>query len=127
MGDRPAGVLRSRAMRGMGRLLAGSGPVQPPECDNATIRRTTGRLARRLHMTTQKFDVVLEWDADESLWVTQVPALDHLSTYGDTREEALANTREAIAGYLEAAAQEGITIPDIVSRPELLDLEVALP
>ena len=51
----------------------------------------------------QQFQVLLEWDADDGVWVTYVPALDHLSTYGDTREEALAHTREAILGYLEAS------------------------
>jgi predicted RNase H-like HicB family nuclease len=50
--------------------------------------------------------------------------LNGLSTFGDTREEALANTREAIQGYLEAAAKEGITRP--VLDMELLDLEVAV-
>jgi predicted RNase H-like HicB family nuclease len=40
--------------------------------------------------------------------VTHVPALDYLSTYGDTREAALESTREAIIGYLEAAAKDGI-------------------
>ena len=53
-----------------------------------------------------------------------VPALNGLSTFGDTREEALANTREAIEGYFEAAAKEGIVIPD--HQMELLDLEVAV-
>jgi predicted RNase H-like HicB family nuclease len=53
-------------------------------------------------MTTRRFQVVLEWDAEESVWVSYVPAVNHLSTYGDTEEEALSETREAILGYLEA-------------------------
>ena len=61
-------------------------------------------------MTKREFHVVLEWDADEKLWVTYVPVLNYLSTYGETREEALANTQEAILGYLEAAAREGIAV-----------------
>jgi predicted RNase H-like HicB family nuclease len=47
------------------------------------------------------YHVLLEWDPDASSWVTYVPALNHLSTFGETQEEALANTREAILGYLE--------------------------
>ncbi|MCP4593879.1 MAG: hypothetical protein GY842_24355 [bacterium] len=50
--------------------------------------------------------------------------MNALSTFGDTREEALANTREAIEGYFEAAAKEGIAITD--RQTELLDLEVAV-
>ena len=45
------------------------------------------------------------------MWVTYVPALDFLSTYGDTKEEAIENTREAILGYVEAAAKEGLPVP----------------
>jgi len=76
-------------------------------------------------MATRRFKVVLEWDPDESLWVTYVPALNHLSTYGDTREDALSQTREAILGYLEVAAEESISIPDHDREIELTEVEVA--
>ncbi|HEX9735875.1 MAG TPA: type II toxin-antitoxin system HicB family antitoxin [Thermoanaerobaculia bacterium] len=74
---------------------------------------------------TQHFQVLLEWDPEDSVWVSHVPALNALSTFGDTREEALANTREAIQGYVEAAAKEGIALPS-ERQVELLDLEVAV-
>jgi predicted RNase H-like HicB family nuclease len=61
-------------------------------------------------VTTRHFRTLLEWDPDARAWVSYVPALNHLSTFGDTREEALANTREAILGYLEAAEKEGIPL-----------------
>ena len=54
-------------------------------------------------MTTRHFNALIEWDADADAWVTFVPALNGLSTFGTTREAAIANTREAILGYLEAA------------------------
>jgi predicted RNase H-like HicB family nuclease len=57
-------------------------------------------------VAVRRFKVVLEWDRDESLWLTYVPALNHLSTYGETKESALAETREAILGYIEAAQKE---------------------
>lgn len=63
-------------------------------------------------MATRRFHVLIEWDPDDKVWVTYVPALGHLSTYGDTREEALEQTREAVIGYLEAAAKEHLPIPD---------------
>ena len=50
--------------------------------------------------------MLIERDPDEKVWVTYVPTLGQLSTYGDTRAEALEQTREAITGYLEAAARE---------------------
>jgi predicted RNase H-like HicB family nuclease len=76
-------------------------------------------------MSTRQFKVLLEWDADDQVWVTYVPALDFLSTFGATRDEAVENTREAILGYLEAAAKEGIAVPVGTREAELVDVEVA--
>jgi predicted RNase H-like HicB family nuclease len=61
-------------------------------------------------MATRQFQVMLEWDDEVQVWVTYVPSLNFLSTYGATREDALAQTREAIAGYFEAAAKEGVSV-----------------
>lgn len=66
---------------------------------------------------THHFHVLLEWDADEDVWVTHLPTLNGLSTFGETREEALSQTREAILGYLEAAEKEGIPFPASTSLP----------
>lgn len=54
---------------------------------------------------------VVEWDSDDKVWVIHVAALDNLSSYGATGEAALESTRETIAGYLEAAAKDGIPLP----------------
>ena len=73
----------------------------------------------------QVFQVVLEWDPADRVWVSLVPALNDLSTFGETRQEALDRTREAILGYLEAATKEGIEVPE-GSAVELVELEVAV-
>jgi hypothetical protein len=49
--------------------------------------------------------------------VTHVPDLGDISTFGDTRE--------AIAGYLEAAAKEELPIRDARVSAELVALDVA--
>jgi predicted RNase H-like HicB family nuclease len=67
---------------------------------------------------TRRFTIVLEQDRDAGVWVTYVPALGQMSTWGETRAEAIANTREAIVGYLEAAAREGIDAPAVPSGRE---------
>jgi predicted RNase H-like HicB family nuclease len=72
----------------------------------------------------RSFKVVVEWDAEDSVWVTVVPALNHLSTYGATKAEALDETREAIVGYLEAAALEGLPIEGGDAHVELVEVEV---
>lgn len=78
-------------------------------------------------MATHQFDVLLEWDAEDEVWVTYVPALNHLSTFGATREEALATTQEAILGYFEAAEKEGLAAPTGNAEFELAQVEVAVP
>jgi predicted RNase H-like HicB family nuclease len=67
---------------------------------------------------------MLEWDAQDKLWVTYVPALDFLSTYGETKETALAHTREAIVGYLEASAKEGLPVPSGATEAELVCIDI---
>lgn len=77
-------------------------------------------------MDIRRYKVLLEWDPAEHVWVTTVPALNGISTYGETREEAIAQTREAILGYLEELQQEGIALPESTGDAELIDVEVAL-
>ena len=72
----------------------------------------------------RQFQVFLEHDAKDNAWVTYVPALDHLSTFGPTRDEALSNTREAILGYLEAAEKEGIELKIESASAELVQIAV---
>jgi predicted RNase H-like HicB family nuclease len=75
----------------------------------------------------RRYHVLLEWDPEDHLCVTFVPALNDLSTFGETREEALASTQEAIEGYIEAAAKEGIAVPPYDIAPEVVQVEVAVP
>lgn len=62
---------------------------------------------------SRQFDVVLE-RAEEGGFVVSVPDLPGVWTQGETRDEALANVREAIAGYLDTLDAEGWPIPDPV-------------
>ena len=78
-------------------------------------------------MTLRRFKVLVEWDPEDQVWVTLVPSLDHLSTYGDTGEEALEQTREAILGYLEALGKIGAPLPRAGAEPELVEVEVGGP
>jgi predicted RNase H-like HicB family nuclease len=72
-------------------------------------------------MATRRYHVLLEWDPESQVWVTYVPAQDHLSTFGDSREEAIEHTREAILGYLEAAKKEGLEVRAHQERPRWAD------
>ena len=62
-------------------------------------------------MSVLRFSVVLEWDGDGGVYVAVVPALG-ISTYGETREEALAMSREAILVTVEGLKEVGQPIPE---------------
>ena len=39
-------------------------------------------------MPIRHYKVLLEYDPQEKLWVTYVPAMDYLSTFGETRDRS---------------------------------------
>lgn len=57
-----------------------------------------------------KYRVLIEPDED-GVFVAEVPSLPGCVTQGSTRSEAMANAREAIAGYLDSLAAHGEPIP----------------
>lgn len=56
-----------------------------------------------------KFVTTLDRDED-GVWVVECPAIPGCVSKGDTREEALANIREAIAACLEVRAERGMPL-----------------
>ncbi len=66
-----------------------------------------------------KLRVVLE-PSDEGGFTAIVPALPGCVSEGDTREEALANIKEAIELYLEPVDDDAIQSPDA----EVLEIAV---
>jgi predicted RNase H-like HicB family nuclease len=73
---------------------------------------------------TRSYQVLLEWDPEDDVWVTYVPHLDFLSTFGDTREEALEHTREAILLYLEGLEEHELEMYPNGTHAELVEVEV---
>jgi predicted RNase H-like HicB family nuclease len=62
-------------------------------------------------VTRMALKINLEWDVKEQVWVSYVPELGDVSTYGETLEEVIAQTREAILGYLETATEQRLPLP----------------
>ena len=56
-----------------------------------------------------KFMTTLERDED-GVWVAECPAIPGCVSQGQTREEAVANIREAIALCLEVRAERGLPL-----------------
>jgi antitoxin HicB len=71
----------------------------------------------------REYTIILDPDPDGGFTVT-VPALPGCVTEGDTREEAIANAREAILLYIESLVEDGEPIPDDHPPAELLKVAV---
>jgi predicted RNase H-like HicB family nuclease len=62
-----------------------------------------------------KFRVIIEQDED-GVFVACCPALPGCISQGATREEAQANIKEAITGYLESLKKHGEPIPPTITE-----------
>ena len=67
-----------------------------------------------------KMMVTIDRDED-GIWIIECPAIPGCVSQGDTKEEALANIREAIALCLEVRAEQGLPL-----SIETQQVEVAL-
>ena len=56
-----------------------------------------------------KMMVTIDRDED-GVWVVQCPAIPGCVSQGDTKDEALANIREAIALCIEVRAEQGLPL-----------------
>lgn len=56
-----------------------------------------------------RFTVTIDRDEDGA-WVAECPSIPGCVSQGETKEEALANVREAIAACLEVRAERGMPL-----------------
>ncbi len=54
---------------------------------------------------------VLLYPGEDGYWVAECPSLPGCVSQGQTKEEAIANIREAIEGYIEALEEDHLPIP----------------
>ena len=55
---------------------------------------------------------VIIYPGEDGYWVVECPSLPGCISQGKTREEAIANIREAIEGYLLALEDEHLPVPE---------------
>jgi predicted RNase H-like HicB family nuclease len=55
---------------------------------------------------------VLIYPGEDGFWIAECPSLPGCISQGETREEAVANIREAIDLYIEALEDDSISVPD---------------
>jgi predicted RNase H-like HicB family nuclease len=49
---------------------------------------------------------------EDGYWIVECPSLKGCISQGKTKEEALANIKEAIAGYVTALEEDGLLVPE---------------
>jgi len=54
----------------------------------------------------------LVYPGENGYWVAECPSLPGCVSQGTTREEAIANIREAIDGYINVLKENGLPIPE---------------
>ena len=65
-----------------------------------------------------KFNVTIDRDEDGA-WVVECPSIPGCVSQGATRDEALKNIQEAIAGCLEVRAERGMPLTVETSQVEV--------
>ena len=77
-----------------------------------TFRAADGacRSGKNLYVVGMKFRVHVEADED-GVFVAECPTLPGCISQGDTREAALHNIKDAIAGYLFSLEKHGEAVP----------------
>jgi predicted RNase H-like HicB family nuclease len=55
---------------------------------------------------------VILYPGESGYWVAECPSLPGCISQGTTKEEAIANVREAIEGYILALKGDGLLVPE---------------
>lgn len=54
---------------------------------------------------------VISYSGERGYWVAECPSLPGCISQGKGREEAIANIKEAIRGYIGALEEDGLPVP----------------
>ena len=54
---------------------------------------------------------VIVYPGEDGYWVAECPTLPGCISQGESREEAIANIKEAIIGYISALNEDNIPVP----------------
>jgi len=58
-----------------------------------------------------KQNMLIQWDADDQIYVVTVPELPGCMTHGMTYEEAVRQGQDAIATWIDGSLERGLPIP----------------
>lgn len=69
---------------------------------------------------THKYEIILYWSAEDSVFVAEVPELPGCMAHGDSQESALANVQDAIQLWIDTAVEFGDPVPEPKGRRLML-------
>ena len=69
---------------------------------------------------TCKYEIILYWSDEDSVFVAEVPELSGCMAHGETHESALANVKDAIELWIETAREFGRPAPEPKGRRLML-------
>jgi len=55
---------------------------------------------------------VIVYRDEDGYWIVECPSLKGCLSQGKTKQEALSNIKEAIAGYIAALEEDGLPVPE---------------
>lgn len=62
------------------------------------------------------FEIIIYWSDEDQAFIADVPELPGCATHGDTHELALAQVKQAMALWIEAAQANGRAVPQARGR-----------
>ncbi|GMT42920.1 MAG: hypothetical protein IEMM0002_1331 [bacterium] len=65
---------------------------------------------------------VVLYPGEDDYWIAECPSLPGCVSQGTTKEEAVANIKEAIRGYIETLEEDNLPVPEERFEAMLLDV-----
>jgi predicted RNase H-like HicB family nuclease len=60
---------------------------------------------------TPHYEIIIYWSGEDNAFIAEVPELSGCMAHGDSQESALANAKEAIQLWIDAAREVGRELP----------------
>jgi predicted RNase H-like HicB family nuclease len=59
----------------------------------------------------ERYEIIIYWNAENGIFVAEIPELPGCMAHGDTQEEALANAKTAAQLWVDTAIEFGDPVP----------------
>jgi len=64
-----------------------------------------------------RYHINVFWSDEDDCWIADIPDRRSCSAHGETPHEAAAEVEVAMAGWIEVARDNGMSIPEATYRP----------